>query len=162
MERRPVPGQENPIPKMVVRLLVRLKVTPNAISITSMVFALSAALCLRTTSQTDSNTARYYWIGAAVLILLRLFCNLLDGMVAFASGHFSVYGDILNKIPDRLSDVVILIGAGFAATNSTHLGYLAAVTAILVTYMRSFGNSLGISGLFFGPIDTHLPAPWVI
>lgn len=153
MERRPVPGRENSIPKMVVRLLIRLKVTPNAISITSTVFALCAALCLRATSQTDSITARYYWIGAAVLILLRLFCNLLDGMVAIASSQFSAYGDILNEVPDRLSDVVILIGAGFTSASSTHLGYIAAVMAVLVAYMRSFGNSLGISGLFLGPMS---------
>lgn len=150
MERRPVPGRENPIPKMIVGLLVRLKVAPNAISIISIVMALGSAICLAMTSHMDS--PRPLWIAAAVLILLRLFCNLLDGMVAFASGQFSVYGDIFNEVPDRISDVAILVGAGFAAASSIHLGYIAAVMAVLVAYLRSFGNSLGISGLFLGPM----------
>lgn len=150
MERRPVPGRENPIPKMAVAWLLRLKVTPNTISITSMVLALGAAGCLAWTSYTDS--PRPFWIAAAILILLRLFCNLLDGMVAFASNQFSVYGDIFNEVPDRISDTLILVGAGFSSGNSIHLGYIAALAAVLAAYLRSFGNSLGVSGLFIGPM----------
>jgi phosphatidylglycerophosphate synthase len=59
-------------------------------------------------------TAALMWFGAAACIQFRLLCNLLDGMVAVEGGKGSVTGPIYNEAPDRIADVLILIGAGYS------------------------------------------------
>ena len=153
VERRPVPGRENTVSQSVMRWLIRLRVTPNTISILSMIFAIGAGICMAATAYSQGIAVRVLWFAASALILLRMWANLLDGMVAFASGQRSPLGDVLNEVPDRISDTVILVGAGFAAGSSAHLGYIAALVAMFVAYLRSFGNFLGVEHLFIGPFS---------
>ena len=89
---------------------------------------------------------------AALFIQGRLLANLFDGMVAVESGKASPEGEIFNEVPDRLSDPLIFIGAGFAAGGSPSLGFLCAILALFVAYLRVFGNSLGARDLFIGPM----------
>ena len=44
------------------------------------------------------------------LCLARLWFNMLDGMVAIAAGTASRRGEILNELPDRVSDVLVFAG----------------------------------------------------
>jgi phosphatidylglycerophosphate synthase len=81
-----------------------------------------------------------------------LLANLLDGMVAVGSGHASRIGELFNEVPDRVADALILIGAGFSAGGTPALGYLAALMAVFVAYLRAFGGSVGVTGLFIGPM----------
>ena len=67
---------------------------------------------------------------AAACIQLRLLCNLFDGMVAVEGGFKTKSGEIYNELPDRVADVLILAGAGYAMPSSEwlhSLGWLAAV-----------------------------------
>ena len=68
------------------------------------------------------------YFGAAAMIQLRLVCNLIDGMVAVEGGLGTKTGDVFNDLPDRLADVLLLAGAGYAAREVPHaieLGWLA-------------------------------------
>ena len=60
---------------------------------------------------------------------------MLDGMVAVEGGKGSPDGPIWNEAPDRYSDIVILVGAGygaaFAGAASPSLGWAAAVFAVM-------------------------------
>ena len=56
-------------------------------------------------------------------IVVRGMGNLLDGMVAVGSGKASPFGELFNEIPDRVSDIAILIGAGYAAGGNPTLGF---------------------------------------
>ena len=67
-------------------------------------------------------------------------------MVAVESGKTSPEGELFNEVPDRLSDSLILIGTGFGAGGSPCLGFLCAILALFVAYLRVFGNSLGARG----------------
>jgi len=40
-------------------------------------------------------------------------CNLLDGMVAIEGGLKTPAGELFNDVPDRISDPLILVGAGY-------------------------------------------------
>ena len=57
-------------------------------------------------------------IVAAACIQLRLLCNLLDGMLAVEDGLKTKTGDLYNDLPDRIADVVILVGAGYGVRDS--------------------------------------------
>ena len=85
---------------------------------------------------------------------LRLLCNLLDGMVAVEHNKHSVYGDIFNEFPDRLSDSFILIGVGIGGQSelSVILGLIAALLAMFTAYTRVLGGAIGTKQYFIGPM----------
>ena len=85
----------------------------------------------------------------------RLLCNLLDGMVAIEGGRKTRAGDIFNDLPDRISDPLIIVPAGYAITSlpfGPDLGWLAAVVALLTAYVRVLGHSAGTPDFFVGPM----------
>jgi len=92
------------------------------------------------------------WLAGAIGIQLRLLANMLDGMVAIALGKASPMGELYNELPDRVSDIAIIVGAGCAAGGSPTLGYLAACIAVITAYVRAVGKAAGASNLFLGPM----------
>ncbi|MEM9145726.1 MAG: CDP-alcohol phosphatidyltransferase family protein [Pseudomonadota bacterium] len=88
---------------------------------------------------------------SVALIVLRLLCNLFDGMVAVEGGKAGPDGAFWNEVPDRLADIAILVGAG-AAAGALALGWAAAALAVLVAYVRAVGETLGQPGDFSGPM----------
>lgn len=61
-------------------------------------------------------------------------------------------GELFNEVPDRVSDIAILIGAGYAAGGNATLGLLAALVAVLVAYVRAEGTVVGASQQYCGPM----------
>jgi len=116
-----------------------------------MLSAVVAGAALASTGQVDF-AARWLWLIAALGMQLRLIANMLDGMVALESNRTSPLGEFCNEVPDRVSDVVIFVGAGFAAGGDVLSGCLAAVAAVLTAYARVFGASLGLGHDFRGPM----------
>ena len=57
---------------------------------------------------------RIFWLVAALGAQLRLTANMLDGMVALASGRDSKVGELYNEVLDRVSDAAVFIGVGYA------------------------------------------------
>src|SRR5205809_7643373 len=93
-----------------------------------------AGIALGVTSVADY---RILWLTAALGAQLRLTANMLDGMVALASGRASKVGELYNEIPDRVSDAAVFIGAGFAWGGNVALGYVATILAIFTAYIRA-------------------------
>jgi phosphatidylglycerophosphate synthase len=136
-------------------VLTRAGITPNAISVASLVFAIGAGIGLGLTSRTEGATRTALFLCAAACIQLRLLCNMLDGLVAIEGCRKTVYGEIFNDMPDRFADVVILVGAGYSINNFAwghELGWLAAVLAVMTAYVRLLGGSMGVPQYFLGPM----------
>jgi phosphatidylglycerophosphate synthase len=94
-------------------------------------------------------------IGAAAAIQLRLLCNLLDGMLAIEHDLRTKGGEIFNELPDRIADVLILVGAGFSVSTLPYgavLGWAAAIMALFTAYVRVLAGSLGLTQHFIGPM----------
>lgn len=92
---------------------------------------------------------------------------MLDGMVALATGKASWRGEILNDLPDRISDVMIFTGVAHSGLNAVLSGYWAAIFALLTAYVGTFGQAVGVhrefSGLMSKPwrmVTLHLGA-WI-
>lgn len=151
-ERRPIATRDLEIVQRVAAWLIAQGVSANAVSVSSLAFAALASLCLIETVSTDVFGRRWLFILAALFVQLRLLANLLDGMIAVGSGQSSRQGELYNEAPDRAADVLILIGAGFATGGTPALGYLAALAAVFVAYVRALGSSLGVRSLFIGPM----------
>jgi phosphatidylglycerophosphate synthase len=151
-ERRPLASRDVDLARRLTEWLIARNIPANAVSLSSIGFAVVAAFCLVETRAVSVAGMRVLFGLAALFVQLRLLANLLDGMVAVASRRASSLGELYNEVPDRVADILILVAAGFAATGTPTLGYVAALVAVLTAYLRAFGNSVGVRGLFAGPM----------
>ena len=141
--RRPIAARSSVWAKSLSAKLGRWDVSPNAISVTSVIFAAIGGLLI------FLGTYWLAWLLAAVCVQLRLVCNLLDGMVAIEGGKKSSVGAIYNEFPDRIADTLFLVPLGYAAA-VPWLGWFCALLAALTAYVRVFGGSLGLAQDFSG------------
>ena len=141
--------------RALARRLGRAGVRPNAVSLASVVFALAACGAFYIVSDVGSGLGAVALLLAAAAIQLRLLCNMLDGMLAVEEGFKTTTGDIYNDLPDRVADVLILVGAGYSIRyigGGSTLGWAAAVAAVFTAYVRTLGGSLGVTQPFIGPM----------
>jgi phosphatidylglycerophosphate synthase len=117
-----------------------------------MIAGAAAGAAFATTNVTEEWPRRLLWLAGAGCVQLRLLANLLDGMVAVASGRTSRVGELYNEVPDRVSDAATLVGLGYAAGGVPELGYAAALVALLTAYVRSAGKAAGAPNVFLGPM----------
>ncbi len=137
-------------------IATKTNITPNDISICSIFCGLIAfiAYCGYVCPQISTKYHFILPIIAIIGIQSRLICNLIDGMVAVEGGKKSVVGDIYNEFPDRLSDTLIIVGAGIAGGTwlSVCLGLLAALLAMFTAYTRVLAGAIGATQKFLGPM----------
>lgn len=95
-----------------------------------------------------------FWLVAAAGIQGRLFCNLMDGLLAVEGGLKSATGELFNEIPDRFADALILVPLGYATGTpwGIALGWAAAAGAVFTAYVRALGSSLTGRHDFQGPM----------
>lgn len=155
--RRPLKSRDSAWARGFARSLARAGVSPDTVSFLSFAFALAGAAALADSGQLSGSWRILALALAALAIQLRLLCNLLDGMVAVEHGRGGPYGPIWNELPDRLSDAVLMIGAGLAAGSAggfvgPALGFTCALLAVLTAYVRELGRGLGQPADFAGPM----------
>ena len=148
--RRPIADIFRTTAHWAVHVCIRRGVHPDAISYFSIVAAGLAAISFW-------KSAAYPWllIAGPAFCYLRLWCNMLDGMVALGSGKASWRGEILNDLPDRVSDILIFAGVAHSGLNAVTSGYWAAIVSLLTAYVGLFGQAVGgqreFSGLMSKP-----------
>jgi phosphatidylglycerophosphate synthase len=133
------------------RFCVRMHIHADTISYFSIVAGAGAALCFW-----QSRHHPTLLMVAPLFCYLRLWCNMLDGMVALAAGEASRRGEILNDIPDRISDVLIFIGAAHSGWMNPLFGYWAAIFSLGTAYIGMLGQAVGAQREFCGLMSK----PW--
>jgi phosphatidylglycerophosphate synthase len=151
ISRRPIAVAFRRTAKGATQLCVRWRIHPDAISYSSMLAALAAAICFWKSGQTP-----WLLIIAPLFCYLRLWLNMLDGMVALAASRASPRGEILNDLPDRVSDIVIFAGVAHSGLMNSFIGYWAAIFAVLTAYVGLFGQAAGVQREFSGMMSK----PW--
>jgi phosphatidylglycerophosphate synthase len=141
--RRTAVGAEN--------FCVRVGIPPDAISYLSILAALAAALCFW-----KSGRNAWLLIIAPLFCYLRLWFNMLDGMVAVAAGKASARGEIVNDLPDRISDVTIFVGVAHSDLMNPLIGYWTAIFSLFTAYVGLFGQTIGGRREFSGMMSK----PW--
>lgn len=149
--RRPIADLFRATATSAVAICVKWNIHPDAISYGSMVASAVAALCFW-----RSQYHPWLLIVGPLFCYLRLWLNMLDGMVALSSGKASWRGEILNDLPDRVSDVVIFVGVAHSGLNSIIGGYWVAIFALLTAYVGMFGQAVGVQREFSGVMSK----PW--
>ena len=149
--RRPIAQTFRRTAETATRLSVKWGIHPDAISYLSILAASVAAICFWKSGEIPS-----LLIVAPLFCYLRLWFNMLDGMVAVAAGKASARGEILNDLPDRISDVIIFVGAAHSGLMNPIVGYWAAIFALLTAYVGLFGQAVGGRREFAGTMSK----PW--
>ena len=109
--RRPLKIRDQRIMTRFAAWLSQRSVTPNQISVLSVLFALAGAVALVYSGQQLGGARSIWLVIAALCIQLRLLCNLFDGMVAMEGGKQTPAGELFNDVPDRIADPLLLAGA---------------------------------------------------
>ncbi|BCX46379.1 phosphatidylglycerophosphate synthase [Haloferula helveola] len=160
--RRPLALRQLGCWNWLLKRLAASRVTPNHISVLGVVFGIGAGVALALTSgyETGAVSQRLLLLGAILLVVLRGACNIFDGVLAVETGRASRVGLLYNEVPDRISDIAIFIGAGFAVGGHPMLGMAAALGSLMTAYTRVQVHLAGAPADFSGPMAK--PARMVI
>lgn len=144
--RRPLKTRSAPWAGALARGAGSAGLSPNTISVIGVLFAAAGAACFLAVGE-----SRWFWLGGALGIQLRLLANMLDGMVAVEGAKQSATGPLYNELPDRIEDALLLVAAGYAC-GQPELGYGATILAVITAYIRATGGALGFAQDFVGPM----------
>jgi phosphatidylglycerophosphate synthase len=149
--RRPIADAFRGTARWAVDACVVGEIHPDLVSYLSIVAAAMAAACFW-----QAKASPWMLLLGPAFCYLRLWYNMLDGMVALASGKAGWRGEILNDLPDRISDVLIFVGVAHSGLNAVVSGYWAAILALLTAYVGMFGQAVGVQREFSGLMSK----PW--
>lgn len=149
--RRPLASRDSGWARSIARRLSSADITPNQISMASMVMAGGAGTAFWLAGTAGGGQRVALLLVAALFCQLRLLCNLFDGMVAIEGGKQAPDGPFWNEFPDRVADILILVGAGYGV-GLPALGWAAAAFAVLTAYTRELGRACGLPADFSGPM----------
>src|SRR5215213_9515916 len=84
--RRPLTSRNTAWAAVLARACVKAGLSPNTISVASVLFAAAAAALFSVTADARPRDVPWLLLAAALMVQGRLLCNLLDGMVAIEGG----------------------------------------------------------------------------
>jgi vacuolar-type H+-ATPase subunit I/STV1 len=137
--RRPIASRDTGWAKRTASFLAQRNISPNFISILSIVFSALSFLSFYLDYKMIGDHA-LLMIVAVACIQARLIMNLLDGMVAVEHNKKSVVGGLYNEAPDRVSDTLTIFGMGLLAKKFPY------------GMDRTLGASLNCGHYFSGPM----------
>jgi phosphatidylglycerophosphate synthase len=121
------------------------RVTANALTMLSLLFALLSGVCY------------YYSMGSSIMLFLALslaFLNALldgaDGLLARKSGNASRYGDFLDHVIDRYSDMLIIGGACLGGYVDSTMGMVILTGILLASYLGTQAQAVGVGRVYGG------------
>ena len=117
------------------------------------------------------------FLAVAALVFAAGLFDVVDGEVARQTHRTSVRGDFLDHVFDRYADVAILLGIALSSFANPVLALLALVSLLLVSYMGTQAQAVGLGRLYGGLLsradrlivlalatflefDWSLPWPW--
>ncbi len=133
-----MPGRGWRITLWAVDTLIRLGVSANAASLVGMFLGVLSGLLFYLTALNP-----LLFLAGAVAVFLRSAFNVFDGMIAHRTGNLTPTGTFLNDFTDRVADVFMLVGYGYAYGSSPLWGFLACVGALLTAAVRLAGKVAG-------------------
>jgi len=127
-------------------LFIRNGISPDVVSIASLVCAFIAGLCFY-----YSPAARGLILLGGIFVVLNSVLDALDGAVARKSNKATARGDFLDHVIDRYSDVFIICSIFFAGYVPWQIGVAAIVGVLLTSYLGTQAQALSL-GRYYGGI----------
>lgn len=123
------------------------RVHPDVLSYLATVVAAATAACYYGAADRPG-----LLVAAVGLGLLRMTLNTLDGMLALQRGNLSAKGEVVNALPDRYSDVLLVMGIALSPLCRPAWGLLALASMLLVSYTGMLGKAAGADWQHHGPM----------
>ena len=122
------------------RLLLRLHISPDAVTVAGTVGLAAGALVF---------FPQAHWAWGAAIVSLFVFSDLLDGTMARISGRSGPWGAFLDSTMDRVGDGAVFGGLllGFLRLGDTTTACVALaclVGALVVSYAKARAESIGV------------------
>ncbi|MHC4562727.1 MAG: flavodoxin family protein [Planctomycetota bacterium] len=137
-----------PYRAMLMPLSKRLNgVHPDVLSYLAVAATAGAAACYVHSAQRP-----VLLLAAVGLTLLRMTLNTLDGLLAVGRGRMSLIGEVVNALPDRYSDVLVVIGIGVSPLCGSAWALLGLASMLLVSYTGMLGKAVGVEWQHHGPM----------
>lgn len=133
----------------ILSVLIKLKFTPNIVTLVGFAICIVAAYCI--------STGRFTTGG--ILILFSGFLDIFDGALARKIKLISDRGAFLDSTFDRLSEAIVLVGLIYFFSKQNELNAIvltsfSLVFSLLISYLRARLEGLGYnskSGFFTRP-----------
>ena len=91
-------------------------------------------------------------LAAVALTLLRMGLNTVDGLLAIGRGRTSLIGEIVNALPDRYSDVLLVGGMALSSLCRPAIGLAGLAAMLLASYAGMLGKAVGVDWQHHGPM----------
>jgi len=132
----------------IVRLLIKLGVTPNFVTGTGLFFNIIATGIFIYGAHGERGNFSYVGWAGTVILFAGLF-DMLDGQVARIGKKTSRYGALFDSVLDRYSELIVLFGICYYLTFqgyffSSMFGFIALIGSMMVSYIRARAEGLGI------------------
>uniref|UniRef100_A0A7V0Z768 CDP-alcohol phosphatidyltransferase family protein n=1 Tax=candidate division WOR-3 bacterium TaxID=2052148 RepID=A0A7V0Z768_UNCW3 len=129
----------------LVKLLIKLNITPNLITILSFIIALFAFIAYKN---------GVFWLGGIILFFSSIL-DTFDGEIARQTNRVTKFGGFLDSTLDRVNEFLIYLGLFvYYYHRMDYVLYwilFALFGSLMVSYTRARGEGIGISpqvGLF--------------
>lgn len=132
----------------IVRLFIRIGLTPNMVTLIGLVFNIAVAGILIFGAE-KSNRGDLSYIGwAGAVILFAGIFDMLDGQVARLSNKSSKFGALFDSVLDRYSEMILFFGICYYLVAhhyflSSVFAFMALIGSMMVSYIRSRAEGLG-------------------
>ncbi|MDB5126557.1 CDP-alcohol phosphatidyltransferase family protein [Mucilaginibacter sp.] len=133
----------------VVKLLIKVGLTPNAV--TSIGFILNVGVAaIFIIGAEDGNRGDFTYVGwAGALILFAGLFDMLDGQVARLGNMKSVFGALYDSVLDRYSELIMFLGICYYLVAhhyflSSIFAFIALIGSMMVSYVRARAEGLGV------------------
>jgi len=132
-----------------INLLIKAKVTPNAITTVGLVINLFATVILIIGARFgERGDHRYVGIAGGVILLAGLF-DMIDGRLAREANMSSKFGALYDSVLDRYSELIMFLGICFYLVAHSYFmssifAFIAMIGSIMVSYTRARAEGLGV------------------
>ncbi|RQG89996.1 CDP-alcohol phosphatidyltransferase family protein [Natrarchaeobius halalkaliphilus] len=123
----------------------RIGMTPDGVSVLAFGMAILAAVAFVLGGRADP----IWYVGAAALVFLNGWLDVIDGALAREQDVASAGGDLLDHVLDRYADIVI-IGGLAAGVESYFLGFLAVTGVVMTSYLGTQAQAVGLERVYGG------------
>ncbi|MCI9606940.1 MAG: CDP-alcohol phosphatidyltransferase family protein [Muribaculaceae bacterium] len=135
-----------------VRLLIKMGVTPNAVTTVGFLGNLAAAVVIVVAGYNFSRGGEQDYglvtLAGALIIGFSLF-DMLDGQVARLGGMVSKFGAMYDSVLDRYCELVTLGGVAYYLIQTgmfagAVIAFVALIGSIMVSYVRARAEGIGL------------------
>ncbi len=132
----------------IINLLIKLKLTPNGITIIGFLITIASAIILITGAEIGNKGDTRYITWFGIILLLAGVFDMLDGQLARKTNQMTKFGALFDSVIDRYSEMVMFFGIAYYLVSyhyflSGVFAFIAMIGSIMVSYVRARAEGLG-------------------